>query len=64
MAGSGRQSRFFGPRSLCYCRGFDERRRSAVNVMRFWSDLSMWNKYGLAAVGGIAIAALLAWLLV
>lgn len=34
-----------------------------VNVMRFWSDLSMWNKYGLAAVGGVAIAAFLAWLL-
>ncbi len=29
-------------------------------MMRFWSDLSMWNKYGLAAVGGIAIAAVIA----
>lgn len=35
-----------------------------MNVMRFWSDLSMWNKYGLAAIGGIAIAGLLAWLLI
>jgi hypothetical protein len=34
-----------------------------VNLMRFWSDLSMWNKYGIAAVGGIAIAAIIALLL-
>lgn len=34
-----------------------------MNLMRFWSDLSMWNKYGLAAVGAIAIAALIAYLL-
>jgi len=31
--------------------------------MRFWSDLSMWNKYGLCAVGAVAIAALIGWLL-
>jgi len=34
-----------------------------MNVMRFWSDLSMWNKYGLAAVGGVVIAVLIAWLI-
>ena len=34
-----------------------------MNLMRFWSDLSMWNKYGLAAVGAIAVAAFIAFLL-
>lgn len=33
-----------------------------MNFMRFWSDLSMWNKFGLAAVGGIAIAVVIALL--
>jgi hypothetical protein len=28
--------------------------------MRFWSDLSMWNKYGLCAIGGAAIVAIIA----
>lgn len=34
-----------------------------MNVMRFWSDLNMWNKYGLAAVAAVAVIALLGWLL-
>ncbi len=33
-----------------------------MNVMRFWSDLNMWNKYGLSAICGIAIIALIVWL--
>ena len=41
----------------------EKRGRSAVNLMRFWSDLSMWNKYGLCAIGGIAIAAIIAMVL-
>ena len=28
-----------------------------MNLMRFWSDLSMWNKYGLCAVGAATIFA-------
>lgn len=31
-----------------------------MNLMRIWSDLSMWNKYGLAAVGGVAILVIVA----
>lgn len=27
-----------------------------MNVLRFWSDLSMWNKYGIAAVGAVVVA--------
>ncbi len=50
-------------RLWCYCRNLEMRGRSAVNLMRFWSDLRMWNKYGLCAIGGIAIAAIIAMLL-
>ncbi len=28
--------------------------------MRFWSDLSMWNKYGIVAVGAAVVVAILA----
>ncbi len=28
--------------------------------MRFWSDLSMWNKYGIAAVGAAIVVAIIA----
>jgi hypothetical protein len=28
--------------------------------MRFWSDLSMWNKFGIAAVGAAAVLAIIA----
>jgi flagellar biosynthesis/type III secretory pathway M-ring protein FliF/YscJ len=31
--------------------------------MRFWSDLSMSNKYGLAAVGAIVVVAIIALVL-
>lgn len=34
-----------------------------MNLMRFWSDLSMWNRYGLCAVGAAAVAAVIALLL-
>jgi len=34
-----------------------------MNLMRFWSDLSMWNRYGLAAVAAIGILAILGFLL-
>ena len=30
------------------------------NIMRFWSDLSMWNKYGIAAVGAAIVVAIIA----
>ncbi len=26
-----------------------------MNVMRFWSDLSLWSKFGLAFVAAVAI---------
>ncbi len=31
-----------------------------MSFMRFWSDLSMWNKFGLAAVGAAAVCAIIA----
>jgi hypothetical protein len=31
--------------------------------MRFWSDLSMWNRYGLAAVGAVVVFAVVVLLL-
>lgn len=33
-----------------------------MNFLRFWSDLSIWNKFGIAAVGAIAIIAIVVWL--
>ena len=27
----------------------------SMDFMRFWSDLSMWNRFGIAAVGAIVI---------
>lgn len=33
-----------------------------MDFMKFWSDLSIWNKYGIAAVGAVAIIAILLWL--
>ncbi len=32
-----------------------------MNIMRFWSDLSLWSKYGLAVVAAIAILFALTW---
>ncbi len=37
-----------------------KRRQCIMTPERFWSDLSMWNRYGLAAVGATVIAALAA----
>ncbi len=34
-----------------------------MNFMRFWSDLNMWNKFGLAAVAGAAVFAIIALIL-
>ena len=34
-----------------------------MSLMRFWSDLSMWNKFGLAAVGAVAVFAIIALVL-
>lgn len=33
-----------------------------MNFLRFWSDLSIWNKFGIAAVGAIVIIAIVVWL--
>lgn len=33
-----------------------------MSFLRFWSGLNMWNKFGLAAVGAIAIIAVVVWL--
>ena len=33
-----------------------------MGFLKFWSDLNMWNKFGIAAVGAIAIVALIVWL--
>lgn len=30
-----------------------------MKLSRFWSDLSMWNKYGLSAVGAIGVLVLI-----
>lgn len=30
-----------------------------MKFMRFWSDLSIWNKYGLSVVMGIAVLVLI-----
>jgi len=34
-----------------------------MDFMRFWSDLNMWNKFGIAAVGGIVIILILGLIL-
>ena len=34
-----------------------------MTPLRFWSDLSMWNRYGLCSVGAAAVVALIALLL-
>jgi len=34
-----------------------------MNMWNLWSDLSMWNKFGLAMVGGIAIIGIIYLLL-
>ena len=34
-----------------------------MGFLRFWSDLNMWNKFGLAAVAAIVLIALLMWIL-
>jgi hypothetical protein len=34
-----------------------------MSLMRFWSDLSMWNKFGLAAVGAVVVVAIIALVL-
>lgn len=34
-----------------------------MNLMRFWSDLSLWNKYGLAVVAAVAILFILTWVI-
>ena len=33
-----------------------------VKMMRFWSDLSMWNKFGLCFVAALAIVIVIMWL--
>jgi hypothetical protein len=35
---------------------------STMSFLRFWSDLNVWNKYGISAVGALAIIAILLWL--
>ncbi len=35
----------------------------AMSLMKFWSDLDMWSKYGLAAVGAVVIFAFVAFVL-
>ncbi len=30
-----------------------------MSLMRFWSDLSMWNKYGIAFVGAAVVFAII-----
>ncbi len=30
-----------------------------MSLMSFWSDLNMWNKFGLAAVGGAFVVAII-----
>ncbi len=34
-----------------------------MSIMNFWSDLTMWNKYGLAAIGAAALLALFAFVM-
>jgi hypothetical protein len=34
-----------------------------MGFMRFWSDLNMWNRYGLAAVGAVVVVAVIALVL-
>lgn len=33
-------------------------RMGAVNLMRLWGDLSIWNRFGLAAIGAAIILAI------
>ncbi len=33
-----------------------------MGFLKFWSELNMWNKFGIAAVGAIAIVAIVVWL--
>ncbi len=35
-----------------------------MNFLRFWSDLDMKNKYGLAAIAAIVLAVLVGYLVV
>ena len=42
--------------------GHGSRRGHTMNFMRIWSDLSMWNKFGLAVVGAAIIIAVVLWL--
>lgn len=34
-----------------------------MKVMKFWSDLNMWNKYGLCAVGAVVLIVVALFLL-
>ncbi len=34
-----------------------------MGFMRFWSDLNMWNKFGLAAIGAAFVLAIIALVL-
>ena len=34
-----------------------------MNLLRLWSDLEMWQRYGLAVVGAAVILAFVAWLM-
>ena len=36
------------------------RGRIIMSLMRFWSDLNMWNKFGIAAVGAAVVLAIIA----
>ena len=31
-----------------------------MSLMRIWSDLNMWNKFGIAAVGAAVVLAIIA----
>ena len=33
-----------------------------MNLARFWSDLSLWNKYGIAVVGAVVIIVIVGWI--
>lgn len=37
----------------------NKNREVGVNLLRFWNDLSMWNKFGLGMVLAVAILSLL-----
>ena len=42
---------------------FPPRGRVIMNLLRLWSDLDMWQRYGLAVIGAAVILAFVAWLM-